>query len=46
MERVSKTQEKVNNVTASKDAVKVVQVFKQIIKNKRSNIIWLTYHQG
>ena len=37
--------EKVSNVT-SEDAAKVVQEFKQIIKNKKSDIIWLTYYQG
>ena len=39
-------QEKVNNIITSDDAAKVVQEFDQIIKNKKSNIIWLTYHQG
>ena len=38
--------EKVNNVTANEDAAKVVQEFGQIIKNKKSDIIWLNYHQG
>ena len=38
-------QEKVSNVTTSEDPAKVVQEFWQIIKNKKSNIIWLTYHQ-
>ena len=37
--------EKVNNVTIE-DAAKVVQEFQQIIKNKKSDIIWFTYHQG
>ena len=39
--------EKVNNVTASEDAAKVVKEFEQIIKNGKSDIdiIWLTYHQ-
>ena len=36
--------EKVNNVTIE-DAAKVVQEFQQIIKNKKSDIIWFTYHQ-
>ena len=31
-------QEKVNNVIISEDAAKVVQEFKQIIKNKKSDI--------
>ena len=39
-------QEKVNNVTTSENAAKVVQEFEQIIKNKKSDIIWLTYLQG
>ena len=39
-------QEKVNNVTTSEDVAKVVQEFEQIIKNKKCEIIWLTYHQG
>ena len=49
MERVTKTQrckKKVKNVTTSEDAAKVVQEFEQIIKNKKSDIIWLTCHQG
>ena len=49
MERVTKTQrckKKVKNVTTSEDAAKVVQEFEQIIKNKKSDIIWLTYLQG
>lgn len=29
-------QEKVNNVTTSEDAVKVIQEFEEIIKNKRA----------
>ena len=28
------------------DAVKVIQEFEEIIKNKKSNIIWLAYYQG
>ena len=38
---------KVNNVTASEDAAKVVKEFEQIIKNEKNDIdiIWLTYHQ-
>ena len=39
-------QGKVNNVTTSENAAKVVQEFEQIIKNKKSDIIWLTYLQG
>ena len=37
----TEVQEKVGNVTTSKDAAKVVQEFEQIIKNKKSVIIWL-----
>ena len=37
----TKVQEKVGNVATSKDAAKVVQEFEQIIKNKKSVIIWL-----
>ena len=37
-------QEKVNNCTSNgKDAAKVIQEFEEIIKNKKSNIIWLAY---
>ena len=40
-------QEKVNNCTANKnDVVKVIQEFKEINKNKKSDIIWLAYDQG
>ena len=48
MERVMKTQmkEKVKNIATSEDAAKVVQEFEQSIKNKKSSIILLTYHQG
>ena len=41
--------EKVENCTANKkDAVKVIQEFKEIIKNKKSDIVWLAlaYYQG
>ena len=41
----TETQEKVSNVTTSEDAVKVVEEFEKIIKNKKSDIIWLAYHQ-
>ena len=40
-------QEKVNNCTANKeDAVKAIQEFEEIVKNKKSDIIWLAYYQG
>ena len=34
-------QEKVNGCATNKDAVKAIQEFEQIIKNRKSNIIWL-----
>ena len=39
-------QEKVNNcyTTNKEDAVKVIQEFEDIIKNKKSDIIWLAYY--
>ena len=39
-------QEKVSNVTTSEDVARVVQEFEKIIKHKKSDIIWMTYHQG
>ena len=40
-------QEKVNNCTTNEeDAVKVVQDLEEMTKNKKSDIIWLVYHQG
>ena len=39
--------DKVDNCTANEeDAVKVIQEFEEIIKNKKSDIIWLAYYQG
>ena len=39
--------EKVDNCTANEeDAAKVIREFKEIIKNKKSGIIWLAYYQG
>ena len=36
-----------DNCSANKeDAVKVIQEFEEIIKNKKSDIIWLAYYQG
>lgn len=49
MERVTKREtdaRKDNNAMTIEHAVKVIQEFEQIIRNKKSNIIWLTYHQG
>ena len=37
--------EKPSKVTTSEDAAKDFQEFEQIIKNKKSDIIWLTYHR-
>ena len=47
MKRVMKTQiqEKVKDVTTREDVANVVQELEQIIKNKKSDILWLTYHQ-
>ena len=39
-------EQKVNNVKTSEGVVKVVQKFEQLIKNKKSDVIWLMYHQG
>ena len=38
--------EKVNGCTTNEDAVKAIQEFEDIIKNKKSNIVWLAYYQG
>ena len=39
-------QDKANGCITSKNAVKAIQEFKQIINNKKSNIISLSYYQG
>ena len=40
-------EEKVNNCVANEeDAVKVIQEFEEIMKNKKSHVICLTYYQG
>ena len=40
-------QQMVENCTASEeDATKVIQEFEKIIRNKKSDIIWLAYYQG
>ena len=37
----------VENCTANEeDAAKVIQKFEEIIRNQKSDIVWLTYHQG
>ena len=39
--------EKAENCTAKEeDAGKVIQEFEQIIKNKKSDMVWLAYYQG
>ena len=38
-------QQKVNEFITSEDAVKAIQEFEQIIKNKKSNIVWLAYYE-
>ena len=36
-----------NNYTESKEgAAKAISKFEEIIKNKKSDIVWLAYHQG
>ena len=36
-----------NNCIESKEnAAKVIHEFEEIIKNKKSGIVWLAYHQG
>ena len=37
---------KVSKLKTSEDTAKVVQEFEKFIKNKKSDIIWLTYHNG
>ena len=40
-------EEMANNCTESaEDAAKVIHEFEEIIKNKKSDIVWLAYHQG
>ena len=38
--------DKVNRCITNEDAVKVIQEFEQIIRNKKSDIMWLAYYQG
>ena len=39
-------QQMVKNRTANKeDAAKVIQEFEEIIRNKKSDIVWLAHHQ-
>ena len=49
MERVTKThryKKKLAILQQVKMRQKIVQEFKQIIKNKESDFVWLTYNQG
>ena len=39
-------QEKVNNLATNEDAAKLVQEVEKIINSKKSDIVWLAYHQG
>ena len=40
-------EEMTNNCTESKeDAAKVIHEFEEIIKNRKSDIVWLAYYQG
>ena len=40
-------QQMTENCTASEeDAAKVIQEFEEIIRNKKTHIVWLPYHQG
>ena len=40
-------EEMTNNCTESEeDAAKVIHEFEEIIKNKKSDIVWLAYYQG
>ena len=39
-------QERINDYITNEDTVKAVQEFEQIIQNKKSDIVWLAYHQG
>ena len=45
--KIQACKKKISNCTANKeDAVKVIQEFEDIIKNKTSDIIWLAYYQS
>ena len=35
-----------NCTTSEEDAAKVIQDFEEIIRNKKSDKVWLAYHQG
>ena len=39
-------QEKVNNLATNEDAAKLLQEVEKIINSKKSDIVWLAYHQG
>ena len=36
----------INFTKSEEDATKVIHQFEEIIKNKKSDIVWLAYHQG
>ena len=36
----------INFTKSEEDAAKVIHQFEEIIKNKKSDIVWLAYHQG
>ena len=45
--KIQACKKKISNCTTNKeDAVKVIQEFEEIIKNKTSDIIWLAYYQS
>ena len=45
--KITDIEEMANNCTEStEDAAKVIHEFEEIIKNKKSDIVWLAYHQG
>ena len=39
-------QQKVDECITSKNTVKAIQEFEKIIKNKKSDIVWLVYYEG
>ena len=45
--KITDIEEMANNCTEStEDAAKVIHEFEEIIKNKKSDIVWLAYYQG
>ena len=43
---IADMEDKVNRCILNEDAIKVIQDFEQIIKNKKNDIVWLAYYQG